>query len=48
MLNMHKSIGPNEMHPGVVRIFANEVAKPLYIVSEKSWQSGNVPTDWKR
>ena len=36
------------MHLWVLRELADEVTETLSIISEMSWQSGEVPTDWKR
>ncbi|XP_063998157.1 myoD family inhibitor domain-containing protein isoform X2 [Pogoniulus pusillus] len=47
-LNVHKSMESDEIHPRVLRELTDEVAKPLSIIFERSWQNGEVPADWKR
>jgi len=47
-MKVHKSRGPDDIHSQVPRELSNEVAKTLSILFKKSWQSSEVPTDWKR
>jgi len=45
---VHKSKGPNKMHPRVLRELADKVVRPLSILFERSWRSGEGPTDCRR
>jgi len=47
-LNIYKPMGPDEMHPRVVREFTIFITKPLSIIIENSWQSGKVLGEWKK
>ncbi|RMC19332.1 hypothetical protein DUI87_03941 [Hirundo rustica rustica] len=46
-LDIYKSMGPDGIHPRVMRELADELAKPLSIIYQESWLTGEVPGDWK-
>ncbi|KAF4793891.1 hypothetical protein TURU_106865 [Turdus rufiventris] len=46
-LDVHKSMGPDGIHPRVMRELADELAKPLSIIYQQSWDTGEVLDDWK-
>ncbi|KAK4810539.1 hypothetical protein QYF61_004502 [Mycteria americana] len=46
-LNVHKSMGPEGIHPRGLKELADVTAGPLSIIYQRSWESGEVPADWK-
>ncbi|CAM4590483.1 unnamed protein product, partial [Lepidochelys olivacea] len=47
-LDEHKSMGPDELHPRVLKELADVIAEPLAITFEISWRLGEVLDDWKK
>ncbi|KFV87952.1 hypothetical protein N308_03592, partial [Struthio camelus australis] len=47
-LDIHKSMDPDGIRPRVLRELADVIARPLSILLERSWRSGEVPDDWKK
>ena len=46
-LDCHRSMGPDEIHPRVLRELAEEIAEPLSIVYQRSLLTGEVPEVWR-
>jgi len=40
-------MGPDGIHPRVLRELAEELAKPLSIIYQRSWLTWEVPDDWR-
>ncbi|RMC01163.1 hypothetical protein DUI87_22254 [Hirundo rustica rustica] len=46
-LDVYKFMGPDGIHARVMRELADELAKPLSIIYQQSWLTGEAPDDWK-
>ncbi|GAB0185355.1 mitochondrial enolase superfamily member 1 [Grus japonensis] len=46
-LDTHKSMGPDGIHPRVLRKLVEVLTKPLSIIYQHSCLNGKVPLDWK-
>ena len=46
-LGIHESMGSDQMHSWVRRQRASLAVRPLLVIFERSWWSGEVPEDWK-
>ncbi|XP_072728592.1 cilia- and flagella-associated protein 20 isoform X1 [Ciconia boyciana] len=46
-LDTHKSMGPDEIHPRVLKEVADVLTRPLSIIYQQSWLTGEVPADWR-
>ncbi|KAK4807847.1 hypothetical protein QYF61_007753 [Mycteria americana] len=45
-LNVDKSMGPDGIHPRVLKELVDVIAGPLSIIYQRSWESEEVPADW--
>ena len=46
-LKVDKSLGPDDLHPRVLKEVALEIVDPLVVIFQKPLDSGLVPTDWR-
>ncbi|KAK4823371.1 hypothetical protein QYF61_001719 [Mycteria americana] len=46
-LDTHKSMGPDGIHPRILRELAEVLTKPLSIIYQQSWLTREVPVDWR-
>ncbi|KFQ11593.1 hypothetical protein N330_13052, partial [Leptosomus discolor] len=46
-LDAHKSMGPDGLHPRVLKELVDVIPKPLSIIYHKSWLTEKVPVDWR-
>lgn len=47
-ISMLKSMSPDGIHPEVLRELAHVIARPLFVIFERSWGMREVPEDWRK
>ena len=47
-LNEWKAMGPDGIHPAVLKNCSLEIAKPLRKIFQDTIEQGKIPTDWKQ
>jgi len=47
-ISAHKSVGPEGMHPCVLRELTEVIGNLLSIVFEKNWRVGEMSEDWRK
>lgn len=45
--NPNKTMGPDAIHPIILKELSDVIAKPLSMIFEQFWESIEVPADWK-
>ncbi|KFO83410.1 hypothetical protein N320_02345, partial [Buceros rhinoceros silvestris] len=46
-LEVHKYMGPDGIHPRILRELDEVLTKPLSIIYQQSWLTRKVPVDWR-
>lgn len=44
---MHRSVEPNGVHPRLLKELKTVIVGPVSIIFQQSWESGEIPADWK-
>ena len=47
VININKAVGPDEIHPMMVKELVDYITIPLLTIMKKSLMTGNLPDDWK-
>ena len=47
-LTINKSPGPDVLHPRVLRVLSQVIARPLFLIFTDSLLTGMVPADWRK